>query len=697
MVIIFDNGYNDKLFHVKPVLEKFKIPATVFITVDMIGSSREYWCDEIEQILLEDKENIYKPIKIKIREKEYFWEIRTYNDAIIVYKELIDLLKYIRHEEREFILDKLFLEAHLERNRTGENHYPMTEKEIKQLVEGGFIEIGSRGMTDCILSCETEERQKWEIEKSKEILGRILGKEIKNFYYPFGTHRDYTKKTIDILKMAGYNSGITNNRGYITKNTNLYTIPGINIENWDINIFQNKLRKFKREFDIFNALKIIFFSPGLARKTYKEELLPRVKKFEIVKKNKSEIKNILQLNALDFIGGAAKITYNLHCYLLSKDYNAKMLVNNSTLNDEKVNVLLKELSEKQRSLYFYQTYFGWDDFCHLSSFNIKNYPSFQQADIVHIHTQYGYLSPFTLPELSSLKPTIWTLHDMGPFTGICINSFECEKWEIGCKKCPEIRRQSKNIIDATDFVWENKKRIYEYCKLTIVCPSNWLKEKAERSILKNQDIRMIYNGINEKIFYNYNKKEIRKKLGLPQDKLILLFVAYNGKENLFKGGHYLEEIYNTLKNSRNDLFFILIGSASSTTSSDNILHISYIQDEKTLASYFSSADLFIYPSLGETFGLVVAESMACGTPVVTFETGAIPEIVKHLETGYIAKYKDLRDFITGIKKFIDDKEIRNIASANSRQVIIEKFTLNKMLDNYLDLYKEIFNNQKYDG
>jgi len=406
-------------------------------------------------------------------------------------------------------------------------------------------------------------------------------------------------------------------------------------------------------------------------------------------------KQILYINTLAGKGGAAgvmnKISENV------KDYKTALLVTENQMESKNIHIFPKNFSFRQKYLREFQYTEGWLDFFNLDSFKIKKTNIFKNSGIVHFHNLHGnYFSFFTLPEISSLKHCIWTLHDMYAFTGHCAHSFDCERWKTGCGECPDLTIYPEVMKDETAFVWKNKKEVYDKCKITIVCPSNWLKEKAEKSILKNQDIRLIYNGIDENIFINTDKNVAREKLGLPQDKKILLFSAHGGKTNYWKGGQYLSETYEIFKN-RDDILFLNIGSLNKEEEVKNWLNIPYITNDSLLALYYSAADLFIYPSLAEVFGLVVAEALACGTPVVTFKTGGIPEIVEHLKTGYVAEYKNTGDFVNGINIFLQNDELRKNAGIEGRQTILEKFRLSYMVENYKKLYDEILEKNNFRG
>jgi glycosyltransferase involved in cell wall biosynthesis len=439
---------------------------------------------------------------------------------------------------------------------------------------------------------------------------------------------------------------------------------------------------------ILICLYMKFYENILLKRDYKKTLLPLIRKFPKGNNKQEKIHNILHVNTVDSVGGAAKIASWINNELNSQGYNSKILVKIAFSNDNSVNVLKEEDSIKQKLLLKLQDNKGWLDFFHVASLNIKNLDLYKECNILHLHNIHGgYFSPFALPELSSLKPTIWTLHDEQSITGHCSFAFDCERWLTGCGKCENLKYYPDIKKDTTNFLWQTKKNIYEHSNLTIVCPSNWLKQRIEKSILKNQDIRLIYNGINEKIFTNTDKQIARQKLNLPHDKKILLFSANGSIKNPQKGGEYLIQTYETLS-SCTDILFVNIGGQAADNNQENWLDIPYITEEETLALYYSASDLFIYPSLADSFGLVVAESLSCGTPVIAFKTGGIPEIVDHLKTGYIAEQKNSKDFINGIKLFLDNPDLRKNAGIEGRSKVENNFTLKKMVDSYIKLYSE---------
>ncbi len=429
----------------------------------------------------------------------------------------------------------------------------------------------------------------------------------------------------------------------------------------------------------------------IAQKVYEGFVLLHLKKYPKIKPIKPHPENILHINTAAGKGGAAKVAYNFLCRNLNKKgYNSSILTG---ANYGEISKDIFELDVKNiklhKLLHRYQKSAGIIDFYNLESFNIPELQCFKQADIIHLHNLHGaYFSPFLLPYLTSLNPTIWTLHDEQSYTGHCAYSFECKKWRTGCGNCPDLNFYPKIRKDTTNFLLQTKKKIYNFSDFTVVCPSYWLANRAKQSILGNKKIRVIYNGIDEKVFTPTAKPYARKMLGLPLDKKILLFSASGSVKNPQKGGKYLLETYKKLKN-KDKYLFINLGSHK-PSKKKNWLDVPYINDDNNLSLYYSAADLFIYPSQAEVFGLVIAEAMACQTPVIAFSNSAIPELVNHMQTGYLAENKNADDFINGIKTFMENDNLRKNAGIKAREAVLEKFTLDGMINQYIQLYEEVY-------
>lgn len=308
-------------------------------------------------------------------------------------------------------------------------------------------------------------------------------------------------------------------------------------------------------------------------------------------------------------------------------------------------------------------------------------------DIIHLHNIHGgYFQTNILPKLSKIAPIIWTFHDMFPITGHCTHSFECEKWETGCENCERLDIYPSIKKDRTKFLWNYKNKVYNSADFTIVTPSLWLKKCVEQSFLKNKDVRLIYNGIDSETFKKTDKTEARNELGLPQDKKIVLFSANGGVKNPFKGGEFVFEAFEKLKN-RKDVLFINIGGENNQTL-ENWLDFGYVSKPEIMAKLYSAADIYLFPTLADNCPLTAIESIACGLPVVTFETGGVPEIVENNKTGFVVGYKNGEMLTSALEKLLDDDDLREKMTENAVEAS-KKFSSKRMAIEYLKLYEEL--------
>ena len=456
-----------------------------------------------------------------------------------------------------------------------------------------------------------------------------------------------------------------------------------------------KIRVYNKYYALESRLDDL--SKFTAKVIYEENLLERVKKYELKKPNSTKLKNIVSINTLAKKGGAAKIAYTVANTLGKIGFNTLMATSGvyENLKDEEYVKFLSVSSNEEHKFSEYLTNkTGYLDFFLYRSLGLKNREEFINADLLHFHNLHdGYFSYFALPELTALKPSIWTLHDTQSFTGHCAGLLDCNKWENEeCLNCPYLSLYQPLPFDTANFIYKNKKHIYENMAsdTVLVSPSNWLIDNVKKSILRNYDIRLINNGIDDNIYKPYNKVDVRNELDLPQNKKILMFACDGGDKSPWKGGEYIKEIYDTFSSNK-DLFFMVIGAGrKKELINKNYLKIPYITDENLLAKYYNASDLLIYPSKADSFGLVLAEALSCGLPVITFNTGGIPEIVEHMKTGYIAEHCNIDDFIKGINTFLSDSNLMEKASILGVEIVKEKFTNKLMVDKYLNLYNEVY-------
>ncbi|MGN6196965.1 MAG: glycosyltransferase [Ginsengibacter sp.] len=314
--------------------------------------------------------------------------------------------------------------------------------------------------------------------------------------------------------------------------------------------------------------------------------------------------------------------------------------------------------------------------------DISKIDAILNADIVYLHWILGgFLNFSNLEQLFKLKkPVIIFMHDMWWITGGCHQSFGCEKYKLHCYNCQIFPEDKKKDLSYQEF--EKKLKLYsKYRNVFFVSPSRWLYNCAKVSFLTaNKPIHYIPNILDDRVFKPMAKTFARKVLNLPENNKILCF----GAESVlspYKGWTYLRDALQILyKEDLKDISILIFGGSSNDEIKASIpftTHfIGYLNDEYSLSLIYNSADVFIAPSLAETFGYVILEALSCGTPVVGFNVGGIPDLIKHKENGYLANYKDSEDLAKGIKYCIENR------IEGKRLPIFEK---NKVVNEHLEL------------
>lgn len=262
-------------------------------------------------------------------------------------------------------------------------------------------------------------------------------------------------------------------------------------------------------------------------------------------------------------------------------------------------------------------------------------------DLIHIHNLHNcYIN---LPMLfdyikKNNKKVVWTLHDCWSFTGQCpyFTAVGCEKWKTGCHDCEQINRYPSCSVDRTDKMWKLKKEWFTGVQnLTIVTPSQWLADLAKQSFLKDYPVKVINNGINLDVF-KPTESDFRTKHNLEDKKIIL------GVASVWEVRKGLDVFIELSKRLDDRYKIVLVGTNDEVDKKlpEGIISIHRTSNQKELAELYTAADVFFIPTREDNFPTVNMESLACGTPVLTFNTGGSPEMVDEA-TGVVLMNEDI--------------------------------------------------------
>ena len=414
---------------------------------------------------------------------------------------------------------------------------------------------------------------------------------------------------------------------------------------------------------------------------------------------------VLLLSTYDTRGGAAKAAYRLHNGIKKIGAESKMLVQVKFSNDADVIATGSKIVKKFPKLRPHvdslpKLFFRSSDKTQRTPFSlqwlansIESRVAEVQPDIINLHwISGGFVNIETIAKFK--KPTVWTLHDMWAFTGGCHYSQECDRYKESCGNCPQM--PPKYNLDLSSWVWQRKAKAWASVNVTLVTPSHWLaKCAASSSLLKNWRIEVIPNGLDTEIYKPFQQALARKRLQLPQDKHLILFGAENAASNSRKGFYLLQSALENLSKTdfSNKCELVVFGATKSDNSPDLKFKIHYlgrINDEKLLATVYSAADVMVVPSIQESFGQTASESLACGTPVVAFNTTGLKDIVDHKQNGYLAKPFDVEDLAQGIAWVLEASNSDNYKlNYHAREKVKREFTLEIQARRYLSLYENI--------
>lgn len=251
-------------------------------------------------------------------------------------------------------------------------------------------------------------------------------------------------------------------------------------------------------------------------------------------------------------------------------------------------------------------------------------------DVIHLHNIHGYYINIELlfNYLKGVnKPIVWTLHDCWAFTGHCahFDYIKCNKWENGCSNCPQKGRYPmSSLMDNSKSNYERKKALFNGVKnMTIVTPSKWLAGLVKQSFLKEHEVIVINNGIDLDVFSPKDRNIFRRKYSI-EDKFLILGVASIWDAR--KGFEYLLEL-SKLINSDSKIVLVGLNNKQLKQLPQNIIGIKRTNNIEELAEIYSAADIYVNPTLEDTFPTTNLEALACGTPVFTFDTGGSVESI----------------------------------------------------------------------
>ena len=318
----------------------------------------------------------------------------------------------------------------------------------------------------------------------------------------------------------------------------------------------------------------------------------------------------------------------------------------------------------------------------------------QEADIIVLHWICGsFISTRGLSKILGLnKPVVWVCHDNWPFTGGCHVRMGCEKFRDECGKCPQL--QSNRRKDWSYRLLKAKKRAIRKGNITVVSPSTWMDDHvAESSLLSGFNHYVIPNPIDTAKFVPIDRIKVRQKYNFDNDAVTILFGAVGATATPYKGYSYLLQALELLEeNLKDDIVInaVVFGASDGEKREGKriaVKYLGYLSEDQMVEAY-NLADVYVVPSLEDSFNSTVAEALSCTTPVVAFATGGIKDIIDHQENGYLAKYKDAEDLARGIEWVLRENH-NNMLGINGRNKVENTYQYSIVAKQYAKVYRTI--------
>jgi len=396
--------------------------------------------------------------------------------------------------------------------------------------------------------------------------------------------------------------------------------------------------------------------------------------------------NVLHLSDSDRGGGAARTAWTIHTGLRRLGHGSRMLVGRPLSGDEDVRSIKRndlwraadraagEVLDRLSLQYAFYP----------SSFGVTRDPWFRAADVVQLYNLHGSYFSFTaLPRLTRRRPTFWILQDQWAMTGHVAYSHDCERWRIGCGECPYLHEYPALRRDTTATLWRLKQRVYERSRLELVVPSRWLERLTRESpLLARFPVHRIPHGVDTEVFRPGSREEARARLGLPPNGRVVFFSAWDVTERR-KGLHLLLAALDRLEEPP----FLLLAGDGSPPAVPRGQTLGRISDDHVLADVYRAADVYAVPTLADVLTKTAPEAIASGIPCVSFDRGGVTDVVRHMETGYQARFGDVDDLARGLELLLGDDDLRARLGRQGRELAEREFSSRVQVGRYVDLYR----------
>lgn len=404
---------------------------------------------------------------------------------------------------------------------------------------------------------------------------------------------------------------------------------------------------------------------------------------------------VFSLSYSDISGGAARAAYRIHRALRRHGVDSIMQVAHASVGDWSVQSstsLLGKVTAKGKAFFggfIMRLLTTGNPILHSPAIFPSHWPTTlngSDADLLHMHWINGEM--ISVGDIGRLrKPVVWTLHDMWAFCG-AEHYTEDSRWRDGYLR--NNRPDHESGFDLNRWTWQRKRRAWQH-PLHIVTPSRWLADCVRQSVLmRDWPVTVVHNAIDTDVWRPLDKITARGLLNLPCDVPLLLFGAMGGSNDPRKGFDLLKEALQLLRGQLSNLQLVVFGQLAPRHSEDlgfPVHYMGHLHDDLSLGVLYAAADAMVTPSRQDNLPNTGVEALACGRPVIAFNTCGLPDIVTHQKTGYLARSFDAEDLASGIQWVLEEPERHAELCTNARQDAVSRFSYPVIAEQYLRVYR----------
>lgn len=410
--------------------------------------------------------------------------------------------------------------------------------------------------------------------------------------------------------------------------------------------------------------------------------------------------NIAIISKSDHLGGgASRIATELADLLLQSNYSvshwiarSKCQINHCVHQLYGENVLLRNAIGLG---HFMLRKLGMPELLPIERLNLGIH-SLLNFDLIHVHDITSAVSVDTLAWLAAHKPLVWTLHDCSPFTGGCIYPMQCNKFIDACGNCPHHGEWPLNgVFDFTRILHSQKKSFALNSNFTALAPSEWVAGMARSSRFFPKP-EVVSNGIDLTTFRPLQKKYAKERLGLDPTRIVIVICSSNLADKR-KGLQHALDVLHWSKELNPLILAIGIAQPEIKRALEGfeVEFTGFLQSRQELAGCYSAGDALFFFTHADNQPLTVMEAMACGTPIIGFDVGGMPELVSHLENGYLVKMENFYGLKNNICEIISDRRTLHQWSVNAVRKANKSFGYDKFLEAHIKIYSRILKSSNY--